>query len=479
MNAMSLSTNRFRKRNHNGELMEVEQPEKLRSVESNAPIKLTELNEECLMHIMGLLNLDALSVVAQVNMRLNQLVYNFLEEKYDVSKVSLFTSDQAQWLWLGGTTGKFIFKDLSDVTKFFRKTGDLITCLSISCSPHSSLYHMYQMVEKSIFEHCYETLTKIEIASNLLPVLSEVTKVFYNVEELYLHGCELSENLSQQFDIYFPSLVRLTLIDCKTRDPKCIETQFACLEELTVVGKRKNRMVFKKTNIKEAIRRNPQLRRLVVDFNSTNDREAASNDSDYELDSDFYRFVSEALPKLKSLKVFGERKHQVDPTEDDIEFWRLKKLSLHYIYSQDPSAIAPFKFNRLRELKLQHMTTLSDEWVQFIIRNDCLEKLTVDIKCSWEDENEESHRIHSQIEKEQLLTIVKWLPKLEELHLSAGAVDTKDIMAILPKRKSLMKIYLRDYNEIDSIVDTFDKLTAKKKWLVDYDAQNLILKRFA
>lgn len=176
--------------------------------------------------------------------------------------------------------------------------------------------------------------------------------------------------------------------------------------------------------------------------------------------------------------MFGERKHHSDQTEEEIEFWRMKKLSVHYIYSQEPNEIAPFTFNRLRVLKLKQMTTLSKEWVNFIIRNDGLEKLTIDINCNYEEKNGEESISCSQIQKEQLLKIVKWLTKLKQLRVTAAAVDAKDIMAILPKRKSLMIICLRDYCDVDSIVDTFDKLTAKKKWLVDYNAKDLILKRF-
>lgn len=475
---MSLrSSSRFRKRNHNGGLIETKWPEKVRTDGSEPPIKLIDLNDECLLHIFGLLHLETLSLVAQVSIRLNYMVYSFLDEICVEDNVSFFTSDQAQWICIDGTPGKFIFKDPTEVTNFFRKIGVSITCLSIACLSHSH-HHTYRLVEESIFDHCFETLTTIKIESNQLPVLSDLAKVFCNVEELHLNGCELSVNLSQNFATYFPSLVRLTLIDCKTSDPKCIETKFYNLEELTVVGKRKNFFRFKKSNIQEAVRLNPHIRRLIVDFNSTNDREFGCTHIDYELNADFYRFVSDKLPKLKSLTVFGERKHESDRTEEDIEFWHLKKLSVYHINSQEPNDIAPFKCNQLRELKLKHMTTLSDEWVQFISRNDSLKKLTIDIEYSHEEENDESQCNRAQIDKEQLLTIVKWLPKLKELHLSAGSVDAKDIMAILPKRKSLMEVYLHNYTEVDSIVDTFDKLTAKKKWLVDYDAQNLILKRF-
>lgn len=466
-----------RKRKHNDELIELNQSAKL-CIESKPPLKITDLNDECLNRILNLLHLYALSCVAQANIQLNELVFNILKRKCDGAKVSIFSSEHAQWLWIDGTSGKFIFKDVSDLRKCFQRIGDLITNLSIGCSPHTQ-YYTYQKVERSIFEYCFEMLIKIKIESNQLPVLSEVTKVFCNVEELHLNGCELSVNLSQQFSTLFPSMRRLTLINCKVRNPKCIETNFSCLEELIVIGKRKNRMVFKKENVKEALRLNPQIRQLLVDFNSTNDREANNNHPDYELNADFYRFVSETLPKLEEYAVYGERNYQDEIiVQDEIEFWYLKKFTLHYIYSRQPNEIAPFKFNRLQELKLEQMTNLSDEWVQFIILNVGLKKLTIDINYdSSHDKNEEDDS-NSQIKKEQLMTIVKWLPKLKELHLPAGAVDSKDIMAILTKRKSLKKIYLRDYDVIESIVDTFDNLTAKKKWTVDYDAQNLILKRF-
>lgn len=481
--------NMGRKRDHNGELVKViwsgklrtEKRQELARKKTKPSVKFTDLNDKCIMYILGLLQLDTLSHVAHVNLRFNKLVTSYIKNKCEKSKVSIVTSNRAQCLWIDGIVGKFIFNDISDLTKFFHKSNHLITCLSISCSTYS-LYQTYRQVEKSIFEDCSEMLTELKLQSNLLPVLSDVTKVFHNVVELNLNGCELSENLSRHFINYFPSIRRLALIDCKTHDPTCIETHFESLVDLTLVGKRKNRNVFKKANIKVALQLNPQIRCLLIDFNSTNDRELHTKHPDYELDTDFYRFVSEAMPKLKQFTVYGELKHQTEDKysqiNDDIEFLHMQQLTVQYIYSREPYEIVPFKFHRLRELKLEHMTMLSGEWLKFIIRNDYLEKLTVNICCSYEND-EDTPPTYTQIVKEQLLTIVEWLTKLKELHLSAATVDATDIMAILSKRKSLMRIYLSDYNEIDSIINTFDKLTAKKKWLVDYDENYLILKRFA
>lgn len=397
--------------------------------------------------------------------KLNQLR---LENWPSAVKVRLFISDNVNWIWFDGSKRKYMINDLADLLTFLQNTATTITCLSITCA-QIRLKSKYIEIEQLILNHCCDFLVKLEINSTQLLVMSEVTNPFLFVEQLKLNGCELSANLSQKFNTLFPSVRRLVLIECKVFDPTCIEARFECLEKLTISGKRKNRNIFKKDNIKEAIRLNSQIRDLNIEFHSTNDRECSTTHLDFNLNKDFYRFVSENLPKLQSLWIYGERKIEVVPCDDDIDFMRLEKLSVQHIYKKCPASITPFKFNRLRVLKLDHLVTLTHEWIQFIIVNEDLLKLTIGM----DDDYKETKL---QIDRDQLLEIVRWLTKLEELRLPADAIQSADVIAILSKRKSLKKVHVSNYRE-DCIVGQFDKLTAKKKWYIDYDLYDIILKR--
>lgn len=463
------------KRNYNGELIELNQCENL-SIEPKNSTKIIELNDECLVHILKKLHLEDLSNVVHVNKQFNQSAYNYLKKKCTNVNVTVYCANGIQWLWIDGIMGKFMFNNATELQTFFINAGDSISRLSILCATNTATI-TYQMVEQSILKYCSQSLVNIEFRLNHLPALSDVSIVFPNVVNLMLDGCELSEQFCQQFEDIFPSMCQLVLNECKTWDPKCIEKNFPCLTDMIINGKRKNRNVFKKSNIEEFFRQNPQIHRLIINFNSTNDREASNNHPDFRLDLNFFRLMSDTLPKLEYLEIYGERRFSSNEYGggDDVTFLQLKKLSIHYIYGLDPSEIAPFTFRRLRELNLGHMNILTEDWVQFIIRNEGLEKLMVNTtNMMTQDEHMEEH---TQIGRDKLLTIIKWLPKLKEFHLSAKAVEPCDVLAILSKRKSLMKVYLCDYTEIDSIVETFDKLTAKKKWMVSYDYENLILKR--
>lgn len=488
------------KRKLNGELVLQSNQRKYLSAKLIKRERIIDLQRLCLNKLC----FEDLSNAAELNSRLKQLVYNYVAKKCDGGTVTVYCSNSVHWLCIADTkgififftiflnqcsltsilcypAGKFMFSDVSKLDDFFGKAGTKIPNLSIICAP-ITLMEKYQFAEESIFKHCFESLITIEIRSNLLPVLSNVTHIFSKTEQLTLDGCDLSENLCDRFDQYFPSLRRLELKDCKAVDRTCIEREFKCLKELIVIGKRKqSRKAFNKSNVKGALHHNPQITQLIIDFNSTNDRELDNVHPDFALDTDFYRCVGESLSNLKSLTVFGERRFQRDVCKDDIDFPILDKLILHDIYAQEPNEIAPFRLNKLRELKLMHMISLSDEWIQFIIRNNCLEKLTIDITWKWQhDEEYVQKKWQTYIDKEQLLTIIKCLSRLIEFHVSAAAVaDPKDIMAILSKQKSLMKVFLRNYDDVDSIVDTFDKLTAKKRWHVGYDLHNLVLERIA
>lgn len=221
---------------------------------------------------------------------------------------------------------------------------------------------------------------------------------------------------------------------------------------------------------------NPRIERLDISFNSTNDREVGCNYSDFILNFDFYRYVSDTLRRLESLKVYGERNHSPDKCDEEIKFDQLERLSVRYIQKKEPSDIVPFTFRRLNTLKLHQLMDLSNEWIRFISRNDDLRMLVICMDYDYVSLNDKLH-----IDRDQLLEIVKWLPKLKEIHLSAESVEPADIMAMITKRKSLETIRLRNFAEVDWLVDDYDKLTAlkkKDKWLVNYDSQDIVLSRY-
>lgn len=446
-------------------------PQKHPKIESQRKdaVNINNLDHNCLMVILDYLNLKDLSCLAGANKHLNEMVYFYLGFKCLSRPVSIYCSISGIWLWTTGSIGKFVFANLSDVSAFLRMCGHLISDLSICCA-ENCFKDQYKKVEKSMFDYCSVTLVKLKVVSVLLPVMAELTKPLPNVTELELDGCELSANLCANFNSLLPSMRRLVLKNCKAIDPKCIEVKFQMLKELIVFGNCQNRMVFTKDNIKGALRLNPQIRQLTVDFNCKSDCYVNNLDS-FELGFDFYQFVSENLPKLESLKVYGTQKTEPIHFDGEMEFGNLKNLTVDYIYGQQPDEIVPFTFKSLQELNLQHMDRFTDEWLKFIIRNDGLVKLTVDVL------NEEGSEQYYKIKESQLLAIVMSLSQLKELHLRANSVEPKDVSSILWRRKSLMTVCLRDRFAVDEIIETYDRLLAKKKWRVNYNWRNLILER--
>lgn len=432
--------------------------------------KLANLDDKLLMVILAQLNLDDLSNVALVSQRFNRLVYRFLGNECINLTVTIHSSGVGEYLWFPGTFGKFKFNCPLELKKFFETSGHLVSRLLIDCAP-SCMKIPYKLIESVVFGHCSDILTKMEIATYFLPIMTEVTDPFPKITVLELDGCELSANVCQRFNSLFPSLRRLLLKDCRAFDPQCIEAHFPCLEELILFGKRHNRMVFNKHNILGAIVNNPQIQRLTLDFDLKNH----PNINDFELDFDFYQCVGGLLPKLKSLKVFGERKYEPVHYEEEIDFGCLEEFTVANIYNQQPDEIAPFTFNCLRELNIEHLERLTTNWINFITMNEHVTKLTVDIDGYYS--KGDGIKLREKISKDQLQKIFKWLKHLKELHLQAETIEPKDMVAVLWKRKSLMKVVLREYFMVDSIVETFDQLTAKKAWLVDYDTENLILNR--
>lgn len=443
--------------------------------EVSSAAKLMNLNDNLLTIICDLLSLDDLTNFARVNERFNNFALKFLGQKSANATASIVCSREGDWFSVLGTFGKFTFSNPSELSKFFQLSGELILSLQVDCKPNVSV-SSYQIVEQAISDHCSATLTELEIHSFYLPVMVEVQTPFESVQTLELDACELSENLGQQFNELFPSLTKLVLKDCAAHDVRCIEVNFPGLEELIVFETCKNQAVFKKDNILKALELNPQIRHLIVDFNKR-----LTNEKDFQLDFAFYRRVAEYLPELETLKMSAHRKFQAKcgkfyvPHAKNIEFQSLESFALSWICDQQPIDVAPFTFQYLRELKLENLTRLSNEWIEFIIQNEGLSKLSIDFYAM--RRNSEGDEIQQKIKRNQLQTIFKALTQIEEIHLHAGSVLPKDICAMLWIRKTLKFVYLREYFMVDSIVETFDKLTAKRPWDIDYDWENLIIKR--
>lgn len=448
------------------------------------PLKLTDLKADFLTRIFDEMHLDDLSNVALVNMQFNRLVYSYLGEKSTIpAMATIFKTPTAEWFWTSNTMGKFKFDTPSEFLTFLQTSGHLIVHLSIDCA--SNVHHAtsYKSMERAIFKYCSDALKHIVIRSNLMPVLLNKCskRPLQKVTELEFDACELGANFGEQLNTLFPSLRRLVLSNCRAGNPEAIEVHIRNLIDFTFTGLAKNRMVVKKANVLKTIELNPQIQRLTVDFNETEHRVVGTSANDFDLDFEFYRSVCGHLSELKWLKMFGKRRYDPLIFSDGkrIEFSNLDEFQLDNIYNQQPDQIAPFTFHHLQELRLEHLDKLSTEWMDFIIKNEHLTKLTVQLYGTVRSEGAVEQIIErpEKIKKTQLLTIFKQLKQLQELNVNAITVDPADIVAVLWKRKSLMIICLREYFMVDSIIDTFDQLTAKKQWFVDYDFENLYLKR--
>lgn len=446
----------FRKRKYNGDLVKTEKSEN-----SKLAADLIRCPKKC-------------SVKTTRDKYLNngkhlQLAKTCQNDLPKCLNVSIFVSDSITWLWFDGAKEKYKINQLARLSSFLTKKSKSIASLSINCTS-IRIKSKYADIEKILFENCCNFLLKLNITATETSIITQQKEPLIRLKELKLTECDLSGNLTEKFATLFPSLRQLILIDCKVADPKCIEATFDDLKRLKVHGKRKNRNVFTKNNIEEMIRLNPQICHLDIEFNSTNDREYATTECSFDLNVNFFRFVGKNLPNLQSLCVYGERQFQPEPCEDPIEFNHLKQITIEHIYKKNPNELTPFTFKQLRELKLNHLIKLTEEWMEFIILNVDLVKLTLGM----DNDYEGNAKLH--INRDQLIQIVRSLRKLEKLYLPCNAIQPVDVVAILPKRKTLQKIHVCNYND-DSFVQQFDKLTAKRRWYIDFDMQDIIIKR--
>lgn len=121
----------------------------------------------------------------------------------------------------------------------------------------------YRFIE---FLHTFgRNITKIRIESNMVELSWHlISSTLVNVTDVTFAHCRLEMQMSQ-FNVWFPKMKRLNLINVHVSNGKCIEMHFPLLEELTIKLSRAPQMPDNQltaNNVRHVLYNNPQIKLL-------------------------------------------------------------------------------------------------------------------------------------------------------------------------------------------------------------------------
>lgn len=352
------------------------QPIKRQKLRSDAntefDTQITDVNNDCLQMIFEHLLLNDLFNVAVANGNLSAAAglafkRNFGNQTFKFSHRSIFMlKDDPQ---LPSSSTEIQTTAETDHMAFLHNFGVFLKRLNVNIDNGS-----YKSIENLILKNCADSLTEMSLGeadhrlnpSELQEVFRNIKQPFANVEKLCLNRCHMSEEGSR-LNIWFPELRHLSLFDVKFTDVDVVLAHYPLLKHFGI-GRWTNgcEHTLTMSQILTFLTKNPQIRSLDITLPANG----------YE--HDFYRKINEILPELEQLRLCWDANSFKHHGNNVVAFKRLKKLALDFTFNSFTGArVLPFVFDQLTELEINNIPVLTEEWMEFIIRNKSLTKLTV------------------------------------------------------------------------------------------------------
>lgn len=218
-------------------------------------MEITDLNDDCLVHIFSFLKFPNLLIIADTCNRFKEVIRTMHKCKQATKSVKINS----------------LPKSITFNLKLLRNFGDQIRTLLIN---YFGIYNtksefssqIMLAVEQYIYKYCLESKSLKELQLFYLPkdAFESIEKPFKSVEAVYFYYGFLGEKISQ-FNRYFPKMLSLEIGEISgAANTSCIETKLPFLQRLCV-NTTENKRFFSTKNIEKAISLNSQL--IIIYYN--------------------------------------------------------------------------------------------------------------------------------------------------------------------------------------------------------------------
>lgn len=327
------------------------------------------------------------------------------------------------------TANTYEISDARTCLKMFRAFGDSIRSMRLDFNGIGP--RRIRAISQTLVEYCANALTELEWHN--CPT-NAITAKFPQLTTLRMIDGHLAGPMSQ-FNKTFPALVRLELNRIEIENRKCIEQTFPHLTRLKVNIEPRSGLDFTKSNIKNAIKLNPQLNCLSIGSGC---------------EPSLLAFFDEMLPFLSDLEIANPRRKFFDGNESAISFKRVTSFRLDIVNCKDSFTNIPFRFKRLKIFTLNARDQHRNKWIDFLVEHPKIVEL-----------NLLHHNWFYVLKKEPLMKIAA-LPKLTQLTLDWRIASPDNLIEFLDACNGLTKMRLavstpEDRNQICSkIGDTWN-----------------------
>lgn len=380
---------------------EMHQSKKLKQDPQTEPMKITDLNVDCLEHIFQYLNSVDLNNTAESHgqfVSVCRLIY-----KRDHRHKMVIISDVGHKLTLTNGSDKEIV-NVAAIT-FLQHFGHLIGELMLDyiCADEDDNGYEWREIEKHVFTYCSKTLLKLILRNCHGNVMEEIEEPFDNVKKLRLYGGD-----TKMIDIskWFPNISSMKL-DHHALCTMVQYDQLNLLKKLKILISETGRPWNIERKLRQLLRLNRRIKNLFIE----------STRNDWLSDpTDFMLFLSQTSTHLKVLRL----KMYFSKTADSAVNIHFKNVK-HFELLTEPSGGFPdnvsITFGCLNILKLYNFDGNDINWNQFISQNQNLVEL--------------GYFPYHSLVAGNLHQIMQKLPTLTTVAIQARAISPNDLNQLL------------------------------------------------
>lgn len=318
--------------------------------------KFTDLSIECQLLTLEQLELEELINMAAVNDSFRMLVADVLKRRFGQLFVSLRRQMHAtmEKTIEASKDGTLIIENYDLMLKFVKFLGYTVESLQVDFSNFDP--NRISAISRYISKHCSDTLIQLDIRNyprTSENVLDIIETAFKNAEEVSF-GFERIGDSFLTLNELFPKVRRLNLENVRIINATFFNETLPHLEHISISFSTSDGIDQK--GIAELIEKNPQIQS--VQFKQ----------SSYEL----LKLLSENQPNLHELKIHGT----ILNTNGDNGKIRFKNVK-HFTIKSIDNTPEYLTFDQITNLTVEYSKQITDEWINFVVKQTHLIKIEV------------------------------------------------------------------------------------------------------